>query len=109
MKASYLRSSCSLDGARELAPAASDTESYRDNADAKPLNAAMMKWFWGHYLANPSDGSKPLASPLRASLRGMPPTTVVTAEIDPLRSESRAYAEALRKAGVDVKLHEFRA
>jgi acetyl esterase/lipase len=40
-------------------------------------------------------------------LRGMASTSVVTAEVDPLRSESKTYADALRKASVDIKLHEL--
>lgn len=84
-----------------------DTDSYREFASAKPLDAAMMQWFWGHYLADPSDGDRPLASVLRGNLAGLPAATMVIAEIDPLRSEAAAYAEALRKAGVEVKVHEF--
>lgn len=84
-----------------------DTESYREQAKAKPLNADMMKWFWGHYLNNPSEGSNPDASPLRAKLEGLPPATVITAEIDPLRSEGKAYADRLREAGIDVEYKNY--
>lgn len=85
-----------------------DTESYRENANAKPLNAAMMKWFWGHYLNTPADGASPDASPLRAQdLQGLPPATVITAEADPLRSEGKAYADRLREAGVEVEYKNY--
>jgi len=85
-----------------------DTESYREQANAKPLNADMMRWFWGHYLNNPADGANPDASPLRAqNLRGLPPATVITAEIDPLRSEGKAYADRLREAGVPVEYKNY--
>lgn len=84
-----------------------DTPSYQENANAKPLNQAMMKWFWGHYLSNAADGQNPYASPLRANLRGLPSATVITAEIDPLRSEGQAYAQRLREAGNAVKATNY--
>jgi len=91
-----------------------DTQSYQENANAKPLNRAMMQWFWGYYLRNEADGQNPYASPLRGNLRGLPAATVITADIDPLRSDGQAYAQKLRQAGVNVKstnytgvTHEF--
>jgi len=76
--------------------------SYVENADGYLLTAAMMRWFWDHY-ADAAERSQPKASPLRAaSLAGLPPALVVTAEFDPLRDEGVAYAEALGAAGVAV-------
>jgi acetyl esterase len=80
-----------------------DTPSYQENANASPLNKAGMQWFWSQYLNNAADGSNPYASPLRAeNLRGLPPTTVITADIDPLRSEGQTYAQRLKDDGVTV-------
>lgn len=45
---------------------------------------------------------EPHASPLGADLHGLPPVTIVAAEIDPLASEGQAYAAKLRAAGVTV-------
>ena len=87
-----------------------DTESYKENAKAVPLNADMMRWFWKYYLKNPSDGSNPLASPLRATkqqLANLPPATVITDQIDPLRSEGKVYADKLKEAGVDVEYRNY--
>lgn len=85
-----------------------NTPSYQENANAKPLNAAMMPWFWGHYLENESDGNDPYASPMMASdLSGLPPAIVITAELDPLRDEGEAYAERLAAAGVSVKATRY--
>jgi len=85
-----------------------DTPSMRESEDAKPLNTAMMRWFWAHYLENESDADSPKASPLRApDLSGLPPALVVLAEVDPLRSEGEQYADRLREAGVQVEVHQY--
>jgi len=87
-----------------------DTASYLANAEARPLNRAMMKWFFGQYLNSPADGLNRLVSPLRSTteeLRGLPPATVITAEIDPLRSEGMAYAMKLEASQVSVNTREF--
>jgi len=76
--------------------------SYRDNGEGYMLTAAMMRWFWDHY-ADPADRADPKASPLRAAdLGGLPPACIVTSELDPLRDDGAAYADALRAAGVEV-------
>ena len=89
-----------------------NTPSYQRNANAKPLNKPMMAWFFKYYGADPSS---PYALPMKAqSLAGLPSATIVAAEIDPLMSEGKSYADKLQKAGVkvDYKLykgvtHEF--
>jgi len=40
-------------------------------------------------------------------LAAIPPAKVVTAQIDPLRSQGQAYAEKLESAGVDVAYKNF--
>ena len=85
-----------------------ETASYRDNADGYLLTRDGMIWFWDHYLGPDGDGAHPHASPLRAaSLAGLPPAHVVTAEYDPLRDEGEAYAERLREAGAPVTLTRY--
>ncbi|MDP9415680.1 MAG: alpha/beta hydrolase [Pseudomonadota bacterium] len=37
-----------------------------------------------------------------ANLAGLPPTTIIAAEIGPLRSEGKLLAERLEQAGVEV-------
>lgn len=84
-----------------------DRPSYKQNANAKPLNLAMMKWFFKYY-STEADASNPYALPNKAtSLKGLPPAAVIAAEIDPLRSEGKAYAERLKKDGVAVSYQEY--
>jgi len=84
-----------------------DTPSYKEYAEAKPLNAPMMKWFFEQYLKDESEGSDPRISPLRADLAGLPSATIITAEVDPLRDDGHMYAEQLRAAGVTVEAKHF--
>ncbi len=72
------------------------------------LSRADMEWFWGHYLAAPADAANPYACPARAaSLAGLPPAMVITAEYDPLRDEGEAYAARLKEAGVATVLRRY--
>jgi acetyl esterase len=84
------------------------TDSYRENAEGYFLTTNMMKWFWGHYLPDPSYAADPYASPLRAEdLSGLPPGLCITAGFDPLRDEGEAYAARLREAGVEVRTSRY--
>ena len=85
-----------------------NTPSYQRNEQAKPLNKPMMQWFFKHYSASEDDGRNPYAVPMKAAtLKGLPPATVITAEIDPLLSEGKAYADRLKKDGVKVTYKEY--
>ena len=85
-----------------------DTPSYFENAEGYGLSREMMAWYWEQYLADPSDGLKPLASPLRAGdFTGLPPALVVTAGYDVLRDEGHAYAARLLEAGVPAEWKHY--
>lgn len=86
-----------------------DTESpsYQQYADAIPLNRPLMQWFFDNYLGNPADANNPLISLVDADLRGLPPTTIINAEIDPLRSEGEELAQRMREANVPVEQKTF--
>ncbi|MDB6153628.1 MAG: alpha/beta hydrolase [Chthoniobacteraceae bacterium] len=81
-----------------------DTPSYKENAQAKPLSKAMMEWFAKQTLAKPEDAKNPGLSIALAgdALKGLPPTTIINAQIDPLRSDGDKLAKALTDAGVKV-------
>ncbi len=83
--------------------------SLEENAQAKPLNKAMLSWFGKHLLATPADAKNPRLSLLLAGdeLKGLPSTTIILAQIDPLRSGGEALAKALQEAGVKVNLKSY--
>ena len=84
-----------------------NTPSYQENADAKPLNKPMMQWFFEKYLRTPADGKSPLVDLVHADLKELPGTTVITAQIDPLRSEGKELADRLKDAGVEVDYKNY--
>jgi acetyl esterase len=82
-----------------------DSASQREFAEGYFLTREQMRWFWNQYLARPEQGDEALASPLRAEdLAGLPPTTLLSAEYDPLRDEGEAFAHRLEEAGVKTRL-----
>ncbi|MGV3455981.1 alpha/beta hydrolase [Sphingomonas sp.] len=72
--------------------------------DGYLLTAKAMDWFNECYAA---DVAHPRASPMRhATLEGLPPALILTASLDPIRDQGRAYAGALAAAGVPVVFRE---
>jgi acetyl esterase len=60
------------------------------------------------YLGPDGDPASPMASPLLADDHGkLPPALIQVAEHDPLRAEGLRYADALRAAGVPVRLTTY--
>jgi acetyl esterase len=78
------------------------TESVR-LAEAGPVGC---KWAdgWHQYLGTADKACHPYAAPLGSSrLGGLAPALIVTAEDDPMRDESLAYAQRLRASAVAVR------
>jgi len=71
------------------------------------LSAERMAFYWSVYLPHWSDRLHPLAAPLRADLTGLPPTMILLAELDVLRSEGEALVAKLRAASVAVRTETF--
>ena len=64
--------------------------------------------------AKPFSPTDPRVDIIHAKLEGLPPTTIINAQIDPLRDDGAMLASALKKAGVKVErklyngaTHEF--
>jgi acetyl esterase len=71
--------------------------SKEDFGEGYMLSTLSMDWFEDCYCADPNDWRY---SPLMKSQKGMPPTLVTTAGLDPIRDQGRAYAAACIEAGV---------
>ncbi len=90
-----------------VAGADMNTPSYKEYAQAKPLNKPMMAWFFKN-AATPADAENPRLNLLNSpALAQQPPTTIITAQIDPLRSEGEALAMKLKAAGVPVSYKNY--
>lgn len=80
-----------------------DRGSYELFGEGYLLTKETMRWSWEQYA--PEAPEDPLASPLRALDHSrLPPAYVLVTGCDPLRDEGLAYVDALRTAGVPVKL-----
>jgi len=79
--------------------------SMTDKANGWGLGAATVRFFNRQWVPDETRWSDPDVSPLHApDLSGLPPALIVTAEHDPLRDESEAYATRLREAGIKVEV-----
>jgi acetyl esterase len=84
-------------------------DSYRQFASGYGLlTRDAMVWFQQHYLGSAVDAEDWRASPIKtASLAGVAPAIVVTAECDVLHDDGERYAAALRRTGVAVEYREY--
>jgi len=79
------------------------------------LTAENSHIFDTYYLQDLAEVSNPLVSPLLAkTFSGLPPATIITAELDPLAAETICYVQRLQDAGITVthrhyagQVHDF--
>jgi acetyl esterase/lipase len=84
------------------------TPSYMTYVNSKPLNTPLMKWFFNYYLNSPADGDSPLISIDKADLSGLPPTTIIAADLGPLKSEGKILADNFKSHGVPVNYQLYK-
>ena len=80
-----------------------DWQSYHDHGVGKLLTVEAMDYFMNAYAA---EAGHIRSAPLGYNHAGMPPTLILTASLDPLRDQGRAYAAALINAGVPTIFRE---
>ena len=79
-----------------------------------PLNTPELPYFFDNYVKVSTYDNYYQVAPIEANLHGLPPTTIIAAEFDPLQSDGKAYAAKLAASGNAVKYqlysgvtHEF--
>jgi acetyl esterase len=78
------------------------------NAVGNGLETAVLEPFNAFYIDSGADPADPRVSPIkRASLVGLPPALIVTAECDPLRDEGELYGHKLEQAGVPATVRRY--
>lgn len=83
------------------------TPSMSENGGSRPLDRATVRWADRQYARGHLDDPRiDLAG--RSDLRGLPPSTVVLAEIDPLRSGAETVAANMQAAGVPTQVKLYR-
>ncbi len=85
-----------------------NSESYQKYGTAKPLSKPLIQWMVKNYLKDSTQSADPRISLVKANLKGLPPTTIIAAEIDLLQTEGKLLADKLEEAGVkvDYKLYD---
>lgn len=78
--------------------------SVRALAEGYMLTGSFIEWAWSAYSGSPKIPDSPLFDVERAVLENCPPTTIVTAQFDPLRDEGEAFFARLERAGVPAEL-----
>jgi acetyl esterase/lipase len=73
--------------------------------DGVMLERDELQWHQDNYLPGPEAATDPRVDILAADLAGLPDTTIILAECDPIRPQGERYAEALEAAGVPTRSH----
>lgn len=80
-----------------------DLPSHRENPETRPFSTADLQWASRKLFRRKTDMADPRIDLIeRTDLDGLPTTTLILAEHDPLRSEGQALGARLRRSGVRV-------
>lgn len=84
------------------------TASYLQDAAARPWSEKAVRWAFNLFLTNPAEANDPRIDMIgKGNMDGLPPTTIITAEIDPLRSDGERLGGKLKLATVPVELRDY--
>lgn len=85
-----------------------ESPSTRAYGDGHGLTNDRIDFYWRSYIPQPELADLPyVLAENAASLRGLPPATLIIAECDPLHDMGVAYAERLQSDGVPADLHVY--
>ena len=79
-----------------------NNKAYTQYQSAKPLDKPMMMWFTKNYVNTMADAKDPRINLVAANLKGLPPVTIINAELDPLQDDGKLLEQQLKAAGVTV-------
>lgn len=86
-----------------------ETPSMQELALAPMQTKQAAEWMWKHYLQNGTHHPPKYAIPLlEENFQGLPGTTIVVCELDPLKDEGKLYARKLQEAAISVDLLEIK-
>jgi acetyl esterase len=84
------------------------TKSYIEYATEYGLTTQAMQWFWDQYLQGSNFDKNPYAAPATAqTFKDVAPAIIISAQYDPLISDSEDYVKKLQSDGVAVVYREF--
>lgn len=84
------------------------TNSWMEDSAARPWNDKAVAWALNLYLPKPDDKNDPRIDLVgKTDVDNLPPTIIVTAEIDPLRSDGERLGGKLRIATVPVAMRDY--
>jgi acetyl esterase/lipase len=68
----------------------------------------MMTWFMNQYLNSAGERDDKRINLLKANFQHLNDATIITAQIDPLRTEGKELAELMKSYGVDIKYKNYK-
>ena len=84
------------------------TPSHTERKNDEFIPHDRMEWYLKQYLNTSEEKKDHRASPgINPNLGGQPSSLIIVGGFDPLRDDSRLYAEKLSASGVDVVFHEY--